>query len=378
MEHDSIRLTALEQVNNSLHHHTKLLVKKKEQLASGLKISSERDDASSNEKDGSSHERSRRIAIEDTIISKGHISFADVAGLEQAKNTLREAIVLPLQYPHFFTGGRKPWKRILLYGPPGTGKTRLAQAVASEIDSTFYCVSSADLVSSWVGESERLIKELFNHARKRDGKSLIFIDEIDSICRKRNLREEEHTRRIKTELLKQMEGVDSSFSKDERIFFLCATNCPWELDTAFLRRFQKRVYIPLPDREARRALIKLHVKETVTSLSESDWEKLAGETEGFSGSDLASCVSDAMFEPLRELRDAHFWEMTTDGHYIPSPKKTKGSVELDIGKMSPAMVQPRAICLKDFLKVISNNHRTVTQKDLEKFEEFTAHMGQTG
>ena len=93
----------------------------------------------------------------------------------------------------------------------------------------------------------RLIKELFQHATSQKGRSVIFIDEIDSICRQRNAREEEHTRRMKTELLKQMEGADNS-SLSDKIFLLCATNCPWELDSAFLRRFQKRIYIPLPNK----------------------------------------------------------------------------------------------------------------------------------
>ncbi|WAR27893.1 VPS4B-like protein [Mya arenaria] len=227
----------------------------------------------------------RRAAIEETIVRKGGITFHDIAGLNEAKEALTEAIVMPLQFPHLFTG---------------------------EINFTFYCVSSSDLVSSWVGESEKLIKELFQHATcHTGGRSVIFIDEIDSICRQRSSREEEHTRRMKTELLKQMEGADNS-STNDKIFLLCATNCPWELDTAFLRRFQKRIYIPLPDREARISLIKIHTKENKLELSDDEWLYLADKTDGYSGSDIANMTLGALFGPIRDLRNAQFWCQTKD------------------------------------------------------------------
>jgi len=211
----------------------------------------------------------RASAIEDTVLKSSNVTFDDIAGLEEAKNLLKEAIVLPLQFPHLFVGNRKPWKSILLYGPPGTGKSRMAQAVSSEISSTFYSVSSSDLLSSWFGESEKLIKELFAHARNVEGgKAIIFIDEIDSLCRKRDSKEAETTRRVKTELLKQLEGASKTNKTD--IFFLCATNCPWELDTAFLRRFEKRIFITLPDRDARKSLFKIHLGNVSVDLKTKD------------------------------------------------------------------------------------------------------------
>lgn len=144
------------------------------------------------------------------VIEKPNIQWSDVAGLEGAKEALKEAVILPIKFPHLFTGNRKPWKGILLFGPPGTGKSYLAKAVATEANnSTFFSVSSSNLVSKWLGESEKLVKNLFEMARQHRP-SIIFIDEIDSLCSTRSDNESESARRIKTEFLVQMQGLYSS------------------------------------------------------------------------------------------------------------------------------------------------------------------------
>ncbi|KAH3809798.1 hypothetical protein DPMN_138178 [Dreissena polymorpha] len=320
----------------------------------------------------------RRAAIEETIVKKGGLTFQDIAGLHDAKETLTEAIIMPLQFPQLFTGCIKPWKRILLYGPPGTGKSRVAEAISAEINSTFYCVSSSDLVSSWVGESEKLIKELFQHANSQpEGRSVIFIDEIDSICRQRSLREEEHTRRMKTELLKQMEGADNS-SSSEKIFLLCATNCPWELDSAFLRRFQKRIYIPLPDRDARISLIKIHTRDNNLQLTDKEWCYLADSTDGYSGSDIANMTLGALFGPIRDLRMAQYWCQTAEGHLTPCTPDTPGALNSRMIDLPPDKIRPRQVQIGDFIKSLQTHRRTVTEGDLVKFKEFTEDFGENG
>ena len=134
------------------------------------------------------------------MAEKPNVKWTDVAGLEGAKESLKEAIILPIKFPQMFQGARQPWKGILLYGPPGTGKSFLAKACATECDSTFFSISSSDLVSKWQGESEKLVRNLFEMAREKKP-SLIFIDEVDSLCGKRKEDEAESSRRIKTEFL---------------------------------------------------------------------------------------------------------------------------------------------------------------------------------
>ena len=134
------------------------------------------------------------------VTEKPNIKWDDVCGLEVAKEGLKEAVIMPVRFPQLFNGARKPWKGILLYGPPGTGKSFLAKACATECDSTFFSVSSSDLVSKWQGESEKLVKTLFSMARDQKP-SMIFIDEVDSLCGKRSEGEAESSRRIKTEFL---------------------------------------------------------------------------------------------------------------------------------------------------------------------------------
>jgi vacuolar protein-sorting-associated protein 4 len=161
-----------------------------------------------NRKDGDQkdeEEKNRmRGALKSAIVSeKPNVKWDDVAGLESAKEALKEAVILPVRFPQLFTGKRKPWKGILLYGPPGTGKSFLAKAVATEADSTFFSMSSSDLVSKWQGESEKLVKQMFEMARESKP-AIIFIDEIDSLCTSRSEGESESSRRIKTEFLVQV------------------------------------------------------------------------------------------------------------------------------------------------------------------------------
>ncbi|KAG5459277.1 MAG: vacuolar protein sorting-associated protein 4A [Olpidium bornovanus] len=156
--------------------------------------------------DGDPEVKKLRAGLASAVLSvKPNVKWEDVAGLEGAKEALKEAVILPVKFPHLFTGKRTPWKGILLYGPPGTGKSYLAKAVATEANSTFYSVSSSDLVSKWMGESERLVKQLFQMARENKP-AIIFIDEVDALCSARGEGESEATRRIKTEFLVQMNG----------------------------------------------------------------------------------------------------------------------------------------------------------------------------
>lgn len=229
-----------------------------------------------------------------------NVKWEDVAGLEGAKEALKEAVILPIKFPHLFTGKRQPWKGILLYGPPGTGKSYLAKAVATEANSTFFSVSSSDLVSKWMGESERLVKQLFAMARENKP-SIIFIDEVDALCGPRGEGESEASRRIKTEMLVQMDGV----GRDSKgVLVLGATNIPWQLDAAIRRRFQRRVHISLPDLPARTKMFEISVGTTPCELVAKDYRTLGELSEGYSGSDISIAVQDALMQPVRKIQTA--------------------------------------------------------------------------
>uniref|UniRef100_A0A671RT66 vesicle-fusing ATPase n=1 Tax=Sinocyclocheilus anshuiensis TaxID=1608454 RepID=A0A671RT66_9TELE len=229
------------------------------------------------------------------VMEKPNVRWSDVAGLEGAKEALKEAVILPIKFPHLFTGKCTPWRGILLFGPPGTGKSYLAKAVATEANnSTFFSVSSSDLVSKWLGESEKLVKNLFDLARQHKP-SIIFIDEVDSLCGSRNENESEAARRIKTEFLVLVITT---------MGLLGATNIPWVLDAAIRRRFEKRIYIPLPEEPARAAMFRLHLGNTPHSLTETDLRQLARKTDGYSGADISIIVRDALMQPVRKVHNS--------------------------------------------------------------------------
>lgn len=157
-------------------------------------------------------------------------------------------IVWPMIRPDIFKGLRRPPKGILLFGPPGTGKTLIGKAIATESKSTFFSISSSSLTSKWVGQSQKLVKTLFIMAKIRQP-SVIFIDEIDSLLCARSEKDDQATRRIKTEFLVQLDGAKSI--EDDRVLIIGATNRPDELDEAVKRRFVKKLYIPLPNIDGR-------------------------------------------------------------------------------------------------------------------------------
>lgn len=173
----------------------------------------------------------------DICMANPGVYFKDIVGLSEAKRLLKEAVLMPMKYPSLFTGLLEPWKGILLFGPPGTGKTMLAKAVATECRTTFFNISASSIVSKWRGDSEKLVRVLFELAKHYEP-STIFIDEIDSIMSQRDAGDHEGSRRMKTELLVQMDGL---VKNKEKIFILAASNLPWDLDIALLRRLEKRV-----------------------------------------------------------------------------------------------------------------------------------------
>lgn len=228
--------------------------------------------------------------------------WTDIAGLENAKRALQEAVILPLLRPDLYTGLRSPPKGILLYGPPGTGKTMLAKAAASQSHSQFFSCSASSLTSKWHGESEKLLKILFQLAMEV-APSIIFFDEIDALLSTRKSDEHEASRRFKTEFMIQVDGVvkTASSSNHDKLLILGCTNCPWDLDEAVLRRFHRRIYVPLPDPPARKTMLENLLRQNAHCLSSKQIHALVNITDGYSCSDLKSIGREAAFGPLRSL-----------------------------------------------------------------------------
>ncbi|XP_055709677.1 vacuolar protein sorting-associated protein 4 [Phlebotomus papatasi] len=320
------------------------------------------------------------------VIEKPHVKWSDVAGLDGAKEALKEAVILPIKFPHLFTGKRIPWKGILLFGPPGTGKSYLAKAVATEANnSTFFSVSSSDLVSKWLGESEKLVKNLFELARQHKP-SIIFIDEVDSLCSSRSDNESESARRIKTEFLVQMQGVGSD---NDGILVLGATNIPWVLDSAIRRRFEKRIFIPLPEEHARLVMFKIHLGNTTHVLTENNLKELAKKTDGYSGADISIIVRDALMQPVRKVQTAtHFKHVRgpspmdknviVDDLVTPCSPGDPGAMEMTWVDIPGDKLYEPPVTMGDMLKSLSMTKPTVNEEDMKKLDKFTDDFGQEG
>ncbi|EEQ41041.1 Vacuolar protein sorting-associated protein 4 [Clavispora lusitaniae] len=311
------------------------------------------------------------------LTEKPNVSWDDIAGLDAAKEALKEAVILPVKFPQLFTGNRKPTSGILLYGPPGTGKSYLAKAVATEANSTFFSVSSSDLVSKWMGESERLVKQLFTMARENKP-SIIFIDEVDALCGPRGEGESEASRRIKTELLVQMNGVGNDSGG---VLVLGATNIPWQLDAAVRRRFERRIYIALPDIEARKRMFELNIGEVACECTPQDLRVLAEMTDGYSGHDIAVVVRDALMQPIRKIQQAtHFKRVDVDGvqKLTPCSPGDAGAEEMSWLNIGTDELKEPELTIKDFVKAVKNNRPTVNAQDIENHVKFTNDFGQEG
>ncbi len=274
-----------------------------------------------------------KSSYEELIISeKPNVKWDAVVGLDPAKKAVKEAIVYPVQRPDLFPLG---WPRgILLFGPPGCGKTLLAAAVATEIDATFLSIDAASIMSKWLGEAEQNVARLFGSVRKsaQEGKpGIVFIDELDSLMGKHS-NEVGGEIRVRNQFLKEMDGIIDK-GKDIHVYVIGATNKPWDLDWAFIRRFQKRILVPLPDHHTRLMMFKLYTSNLQLTHN-VDLHELARLSEGFSGSDIRDVNQSAQLKLIGEFFES--------------------------GQAHDKKAKPRAISMDDFRHILEERKPSVS------------------
>jgi len=260
-------------------------------------------------------------ALREVILEIPNVKWEDIGDLEQVKQELREAVEWPLKYPDLFKRlGIKPPKGILLYGPPGTGKTLLAKAVANESEANFISVKGPEILSKWVGESEKAVREIFQRAREA-APCIIFFDELDAIAPRRGLHTDSGvTDRIVNQLLTEMDGIQ--ILKD--VVVIGATNRPDILDPALLRpgRFDRVIFVPPPDVEGRYQIFQIHTRDMPLA-DDVDLRKLAEMTEGYTGADIEALCREAALNAARE-------NISTDRvymrHFLAALEKVKPSI----------------------------------------------------
>lgn len=283
--------------------------------------------------------------FDDLIIKdKPNVSWDEVVGLEDAKRALQESIVYPTQRPDLFPLG---WpKGILLYGPPGNGKTLIAAATASEIAGYFINVDAASMMSKWLGEAEKNVAKLFTMARRLAQKErvpvVLFVDEVDSLLGTRT-NEVGGEIRVKNQFLTEMDGINAKSGK--MLFYVVgATNKPWSLDWPFLRRFQKRIHIPLPDNDARLRMFKQYTAPLNVD-GNMRVDELAKVTEGYSASDVRDICQSVQLRVVNELFAS--------------------------GKADDNSSKTRSITTNDFKDILKNRKPSVSLEMLRAYQRWT-------
>jgi SpoVK/Ycf46/Vps4 family AAA+-type ATPase len=302
-------------------------------LQGAVTYSEPRPESRCNGVEGETKTEGGKSSYEELIVTeKPNVNWEGVVGLDPAKKAVKEAIVYPVQRPDLFPLG---WPRgILLFGPPGCGKTLLAAAVATEIEANFVSIDAASIMSKWLGEAEQNVAKLFGSVRKSalEGKAaIVFIDELDSMMGK-HANEVGGEIRVRNQFLKEMDGIMDK-GKNLHVYVIGATNKPWDLDWAFIRRFQKRILVPLPDHHTRLMMFKLYTTNLQLA-PDVDLHELARLSEGFSGSDIRDVNQSAQLKLIGEFFES--------------------------GKANDKLAKPRLLTMDDFRQILEERKPSVS------------------
>jgi len=294
----------------------------------------------------------RPSALREVLVEVPDVKWTDIGGLDDVKQELKEAIEWPLKNPESFKNlGVKPPKGILIYGAPGTGKTLLAKAVANESDANFILVKGPEMLSKWVGESEKAVRAVFKKARQT-APTIIFFDEVDSIAPRRGISSDSHvTERVVNQILTEMDGLEDM----QDVVVIAATNRPDMLDTALLRpgRFDRIILTPAPDKKTREEIFKVHTKGM--PLKDVKIEELAEKTEGYVGADIEAICREAAIFALRKD--------------IKSTKVSMKNFEQALNKVNPSITKEIEKAYEDIRK----HFKSARAKEME--EEKPSYMG---
>ena len=303
--------------------------------------------------------------LREVYVEVPKVRWTDIGGLEDVKQQLREAVEWQLRFPEVFDKmGIRPPKGVLLFGPPGTGKTLLAKAVATESGANFIAVRGPEVLSKWVGESEKAIREIFKKARQA-APTVIFFDEIDAIAPARGMGHDTSgvTERIVNQLLAEMDGITPL----NKVVVIAATNRPDILDPALLRpgRFDRLIYVPPPDKAARLDILKVHTRN-VPLAPDVNLETLAEKTEGYTGADLEALVREATMLVLREK---------SKECYAKATEKCKDNVDCVNHEVRTCMNSADLkVSMKDFEKAMSVVQPSLTKADIARYERMAKEL----
>ncbi|WP_258084218.1 ATP-binding protein [Thermococcus thermotolerans] len=287
------------------------------------------------------------------LISKSRTTWDDIGGLEDVKLLMMETVVIAaLKKP----AAVQPWRGILLFGPPGTGKTLLASAAAGSLNATFFNVKASSVLSKYFGESSKIISALYEVAREK-APSIVFLDEIDALTTRRSNDTSEATRRMLSTLLTELEGFHGE-GNEKLVLTLAATNTPWDLDEAVLSRFPKRIYVPLPDKEATKAIVRIHTEGL--DISRLDLDAIAEESVRrlYSGRDIRNLCQEAIWNMIREEnRGLH---------------RLAGLPFEELRKRS---LRTRPLEMRDFEEAFRKIKSPLTKRDIERYEKWAEEFG---